>query len=83
MTEEENVIPAEQMMATAVPNEDCLPHLHVITYRKNHALNTLKELPLKKVTDDFINQNQESLQGAYAKAVAFLKLFMNNDRAAA
>ena len=68
------------MLATAVPNEDCLPHLHVIVYRKNHALNTLRELPLKKISGEYVAQNQESLMGAYAKAVAFLKLFMNNDK---
>ena len=83
MTEEENIIPAEQMLATAVPNEENLPHLHVITYRKNHAVNTLRELPLRKISENYITENQESLQGAYAKAVAFLKLFMNNDRVAA
>ena len=81
--EEENIIPAEQMLSTAVPNEDCLPHLHVITYRKNHPLNTLRELPLRKISEEYVTQNQESLSGAYAKAVAFLKLFMNNDRQAA
>ena len=54
MSEEQNIIPPEQMMATVVPNEDCLPHLHVITYRKNHAINTLRELPLKKVTDNYL-----------------------------
>lgn len=70
-------------MATVVPNEDCLPHLHVITYRKNHAVNTLRELPLKNVTDNYVSLHQESLQGAYAKSVALLKLFLNNDKFAA
>lgn len=43
--EEQNIVSAEQMAATAVPNEECLPHLHVVTFRKNYAVNTLKQLP--------------------------------------
>ena len=64
---EENIISGDQMLATTVPNEECLPHLHVITYRKNYALNTLTELPLKKITDNYISEHKESLTGAYQK----------------
>ena len=61
MTEEDNIQTTEQMFYSTVPNEENLPHLHVITYRKNYALNTLRELPLKNIGEDYINQNQESL----------------------
>lgn len=71
------------MIATAVPNEDCLPHLHVITYRKNYALNTLATLPLKKISDSFISEQQEELSSAYAKSLAFMKLFLSRDAVAA
>jgi len=56
--EEQNIVSAEQMAATAVPNEDCLPHLHVVTYRKNYAINTLKQLPQSSISENYVTENQ-------------------------
>jgi len=70
-------------VASAVPNEDCLPHLHVVTYRKSYSLHNLKELPLRSISDSYISEHSEDLKGAYAKCVAFLRLFMGGDRLAA
>ena len=32
-----------------VPNEDKLPKLHAITYRRNHLINSIKQLPRSEV----------------------------------
>ena len=71
------------MMATTVPNEACLPHLHVVTYRKNYALNNLKALPLKSINDTYISEHSDDFKSAYAKCVALFTLFMSGDKVAA
>lgn len=71
------------MLATIVPNEESLPHLHVITYRKNYTLNTLSEFPLKNISDNFVSEHQDDLSRSYQKIHAMLKLFLNNDRCSA
>ena len=80
---EGHFISGEQMWQTGVPDEACLPHLHVITYRKNYPVNTLAELPLKNISDNYVAEHQEELSGAYAKILAFLRLFLGGDRIAA
>ena len=77
---ENNFISEQQIMATAVPDEESLPHLHVMTYRKNYTLHNLRELPLRNITDSYISEHSEDIKSAYAKCVAFLRLFMGGDR---
>ncbi len=81
--EEQNIVSAEQMAATAVPNEECLPHLHVVTYRKNYPVNTLSQLPASKISENYVAEHQSQIISAYQKCMAFLKMFMSNDKQAA
>ena len=46
-------------------------------------MNTLAELPLKNISDNYVVEHQEELSGAYAKILAFLKIFLGNDSVAA
>ena len=78
--EENNFISEQQIMSTSVPDEECLPHLHVVTYRKNYTLHNLRELPLKNISDSYISEHSEDIKSGYAKCVAFLRLFMGGDR---
>ena len=71
------------MFATAVPNENCLPHLHVIAYRRDYPVNVIKEFTVSNVSESYVAGHSEDIQGAYAKAVALLKLFLRDDRHAA
>ena len=80
--EEQNIVSAEQMAATAVPNEECLPHLHVVTYRKNYPVNTLSQLPASKISENYVTEHQSQITSAYQKCMAFLKMFMSNDKQA-
>ena len=81
--EEPHFVSAEQMAATAVPNEHCMPHLHVICYRKDFTTTTLKDLPLRNISENYLSEQREEIKSAYAKCVAFLKLFLSNDSHAA
>ena len=71
------------MAATAVPNEHCLPHLHVICHRKDFTTKNLNDLPLREISTTYVSEQREMVMSAYQKCIAFLKLFLSNDRHAA
>lgn len=66
-----------------VPNEDKLPQLHAITYRRNYIFNSIKELPKSKVTKDFIKEHSQTIKEAKDKLLAVLKMIFAGDKLAA
>ena len=45
MTDLEKGEEGEEELAHSVPNEDKLPHLHVITHRRNYIYKNIAQLP--------------------------------------
>lgn len=41
-------------LRTGIPNEHLLPHLHVITFRRNYSLNYNKVLKQGEATDTLV-----------------------------
>jgi hypothetical protein len=39
---------------SGIPNEAFLPHLHVITFRRNHTLINNQVLPKQNATEDYV-----------------------------
>ena len=66
-----------------IPNEDKLPKLHVISYRRNHVLNSIKQLPKPEINKDYIKEHSQQIKEAHEKIIAVLKLILKNDKLAA
>ena len=81
MTDYENG--EEEELALAVPNEDKLPQLHVITYRRNYIFKNIKQLPFCKVSNSLVKEHSIVTKEAKDKVVAVLKMILNNDKLAA
>ena len=81
MTDYENG--EEEELALAVPNEDKLPQLHVITYRRNYIFKNIKQLPFCKVSNSLVKEHSIVIKEAKDKVVAVLKMILNNDKLAA
>ena len=65
-----------------MPNADRLPHLHAILARKGICEYT-QPLQKSQVTEDYLSRNVSSIEAAYEKIIAVLRLILNNDRHAA
>jgi len=66
----------EADLPCGVPNEEKLPKLHVITYRRNLVLNSIKQLPKTEVTKDYIKEHSQQIKEGHEKVIAVLRLIL-------
>jgi hypothetical protein len=78
MTDMENG--EEPGLAQAIPNEDKLPSLHVLSHRRNYVLHSIEQLPLPKVSTSTISEHSQKIKEASEKVVSVLKMILDNDK---
>lgn len=62
-----------------IPNEQNIPHLHAITYRRNQILNNNPALKASSVAADTLVKETHFYQDTKAKLLAVLKLILGGD----
>ena len=72
--------PEKEELPAGVPNEDKLPRLHVITYRRNYVQNSIKQLPKLAVNASYIKEHSQQIKEARDKVIAVLKLIFGGDK---
>lgn len=82
-TEDQHMKESEDELHTNIPNEHMLPHLHVITFRRNNSLNNNPVLALNDASEDIVKSEKDLLTNSRDKLIAIFKLLLNNDQIAA
>lgn len=73
----------DHLMQTGIPNEQFLPHLHVLTFRRNHSLSTNSVLKKSQANEAMVKSEQALMAEAGEKVKAVLKMIMGGDALAA
>lgn len=73
----------DPLMHTGIPNEQYLPHLHALTFRRNHSLNTNSVLRKSQANEAMVKSEQALMAEAGEKVKAVLKMIMGGDALAA
>ena len=68
-------------LLNGIPNEDSLPHLHVLCHSRNYALDRLPQMPKSALKD--IKEHSQTLKEAKDKILAVLTLILDGDKTAA
>ncbi|CDW86598.1 mini-chromosome maintenance complex-binding protein [Stylonychia lemnae] len=72
----------DPMARTGIPNEQNIPHLHVITFRKDLILNNNQLLKRSQVNNMTLNNYSQDLKEAREKLKAILKMILEGDQVA-
>ena len=65
-----------------IPNEQNLPHLHAISFRRNLTIDNNTVVPRSTLAETSISSLTEELKETREKILAVLKLILNGDQLA-